>query len=62
MLIGEIEVLFAEQDTIVTITKNDKQIDFFMGNLTIFAFNARRLLRLTHACPAPAPVKRGERG
>jgi hypothetical protein len=63
VLIGEIEVLFAEQDTIVTVTKNDKQTDFFIGNLTIFAFSARRpsLPRKVHGAGA-IPIALIERG
>jgi hypothetical protein len=45
VFIGEIEVLFAEHDTIITVPRNDKHIDFFICNLSIFAFNYQRTAR-----------------
>jgi hypothetical protein len=36
VFIGDNEVLFAEQDTIIPVAKNDKYTDFFIRNLPPF--------------------------
>jgi hypothetical protein len=34
VFVGEIKVLFAEHDTTITVPRNNKHIDFFIGNLS----------------------------